>query len=101
MRRLKMNVWSQRIMLVHILVTEWRQIMKKITFGEPEKLIPSVFCKNFTFTESEIKYPIEKIHFKKNTRGCIITMPLAKYEQIYGEGSAMLWSYFAIVGITG
>lgn len=86
MRRLKMNVWSQRIMLAYILVTEWRQIMKKITFGEPEKLIPSVFCKNFTFIESEIKYPIEKIHFKENARGCIITMPLAKDEQIYGAG---------------
>ena len=60
--------------------------MKKITFGEPEKLTPSVFCKNFSYSESEVKYPTEKIRFKKNARGCVIKMPLAKDEQIYGAG---------------
>lgn len=60
--------------------------MKKITFGTPEKLKPSVFCKGFSYAKKEIKYPLQKIGFKQNSRGCVLTMPLAEDEQIYGAG---------------
>ena len=32
--------------------------MKKLTFGTPEKLKPSVFCKGFNYVEKSISYPI-------------------------------------------
>ncbi len=60
--------------------------MKKLTFGTPEKLVPSVFCKGFNYTETCVDYPVKSIGFKKNARGCVLTLPLGKDEQIYGLG---------------
>ena len=60
--------------------------MKKLTFGTSEKYKPSYFCENFSYKESEISYPIDKIGFKRNKRGCVLTLPLGKDEQIYGTG---------------
>jgi len=60
--------------------------MKKIRFGEPERLVPSLFCKNFNYTESQISYPIEKIEYSVSARGTRLTLPLAEDEQIYGLG---------------
>lgn len=60
--------------------------MKKITFGEPEKFKPSGFCKNFSYSETEISYPVENIGFFCNNRGCCIILPLEPDEQIYGLG---------------
>ena len=37
--------------------------MKKFTFGTPEKLVPSYFCKNFNYTETDIKYPESNFSF--------------------------------------
>ncbi len=60
--------------------------MKKLTFGTPETLVPSVFCKGFNYTESEISYKTEDITFKTAKRGCVLTLPLSADEQIYGLG---------------
>ena len=60
--------------------------MKKIVFGTPESLTPSRFCEKFSYNETAIKYPVEKINFETNKRGCLIKMPLAADEQIYGLG---------------
>lgn len=60
--------------------------MKKITFGTPEKLVPSVYCRNFSYRETDIGYPVDKIEFKANARGCVLTLPLGRDEQIYGLG---------------
>lgn len=60
--------------------------MKKIVFGTPEGLTPSRFCEKFSYNETAIKYPVEKINFETNKRGCLIKMPLAADEQIYGLG---------------
>lgn len=60
--------------------------VKKITFGVPEKFTPTVFCKKFSYTESEISYPIDEINFELNTRGCLLKLPLDADEQIYGCG---------------
>ncbi|MBE6727036.1 MAG: glycoside hydrolase [Ruminococcaceae bacterium] len=60
--------------------------MKKFTFGTPEKFVPSLFCKKFNYSEKEINYPINKICFKTNKRGCVLTLPLDADEQIYGLG---------------
>ncbi len=60
--------------------------MKKLTFGTPEKLVPSYFCEKFSYKEGNINYPVEKIDFKVTKRGCVLTMPLGGDEQIYGLG---------------
>ena len=60
--------------------------MKKYTFGVPEKLVPSAFCKNFSYETTDIAYPAEKIDFRLNKRGCTLTLPLSEDEQIYGLG---------------
>ena len=60
--------------------------MKKITFGTPEKLVPSSFCKNFCYKEKAVSYPVDSIEFFTNTRGCCLRLPLDSDEQIYGLG---------------
>ena len=60
--------------------------MKKITFGCPEEHVPSKYCSKFSYTESEISYPIEKINFDVNSRGCVLEFPCEGNEQFYGLG---------------
>lgn len=60
--------------------------MKKITFGTPEKIVPSSFCAGFNYQESAIKYDTSKISFKETARGCVIELPLLESEDVYGFG---------------
>lgn len=60
--------------------------MKKITFGTPEKLVPTAFCKNLNYQETKLQYDIDSIQFKTTDRGCLIEFPLRPKEQIYGFG---------------
>ena len=60
--------------------------MKKLTFGTPEKFVPSLFCKDFSYNESPVNYPAQDISFKINSRGCVLTLPLDENEQLYGMG---------------
>lgn len=60
--------------------------MKKITFGKPEKFVPSKFCDNFSYKETDISYPVNLIDYKINRRGVILNLPLGEEEQIYGLG---------------
>ena len=60
--------------------------MKKITFGIPEKFVPSVFCKNIQYKETPIKYDYEKITFKQTPRGCVLEFPIEQDEHFYGLG---------------
>ena len=60
--------------------------MKKITFGEPEKIVPTNFCNNLNYNETEIKYNTDKIKFSITPQGCIIEMPLLSDEAVYGFG---------------
>jgi len=60
--------------------------MKKFTFGTPEELLPSTFCKNFNYTESNIKYPESNFNFRTTKDGCIIEFPIEDDCQIYGFG---------------
>lgn len=59
--------------------------MKKITFGNPELIVPSKYCSGFCYEETEAAYPIHKITFRTNARGCVLELPLGE-EQIYGFG---------------
>lgn len=60
--------------------------MKKLTFGTPEQIVPSLFCKGLNYDETEIKYNIDNIKFKQTARGCVLEFPLESDEQIYGFG---------------
>lgn len=60
--------------------------MKKISFGTPEKIVPSLFCKNINYAESNIKYDFGKIKFRATNRGCLVEFPLENDEEVYGFG---------------
>ena len=60
--------------------------MQKITFGTPEKLVPSYFCKNFNYIETEVRYPVENITFKSLNSGCTLEFPLEDDCHIFGFG---------------
>ena len=60
--------------------------MKKFSFGNPEKLVPSCFCKNFCYTETDVRYPVSNFTFKTLNSGCVIEFPIEDDCQIYGFG---------------
>ena len=60
--------------------------MKKIIFGNPEKIKPSNICKGIKYEETEIKYNIDDFNFKETARGCVLEFPLLADEQVYGFG---------------
>ena len=60
--------------------------MKKITFGVPEEYVPSKFCKGFYYEQGKVAYPVEKIAFNINDRGCQLELPMDRDEQFYGLG---------------
>ena len=60
--------------------------MKKVTFGNVETIVPSQFCKGFSYEETAVKYPIEKIRFKENSRGCVLEFPVENGENFFGLG---------------
>lgn len=48
--------------------------------------MPSKYCRNFNYEEGAVKYDVGKIAFCENAHGCLISLPLADDEQIYGLG---------------
>ncbi len=60
--------------------------MKKFTFGTPEQIVPSNFCKGFNYTETPVKYSPDNFKFKTTARGCVVEFPLKADEQVYGFG---------------
>lgn len=60
--------------------------MKKITFGTPEKVVPTLFCKTLSYQETPVAYDISKISFQVTARGCLLELPLEPDEQVYGLG---------------
>lgn len=60
--------------------------MKKLRFGTPEEIVPTKFCRNLRYTETEIKFDISSFKFKTTARGCVLEFPLEADEQVYGFG---------------
>lgn len=60
--------------------------MKKITFGTPEKIVPSNYCKGLNYQETEIKYNTDNFKFKTTARGCVLEFPLEFGEEVFGFG---------------
>lgn len=60
--------------------------MKKIRFGTPEKYVPSAFCRNINYNETDIKYDADKIKFSITESGCTLELPMSEDEEIFGFG---------------
>ena len=60
--------------------------MKKITFGTPEAIVPSKYCKGLSYNETQIQYDISSMKFKETARGCVLEFPLEFGEEIFGFG---------------
>ena len=60
--------------------------MKKITFGMPENIVPTVFCKNLKYEETQIQYAVEQMKFRTTSRGCLLELPLEYGEEVWGFG---------------
>ena len=60
--------------------------MKKITFGCPEAIVPTQFCKGLTFEETPVQYDCSLFQFKTTARGCVLEFPLEYGEEVYGFG---------------
>lgn len=60
--------------------------MKKITFGTPEAIVPSRYCKGFNYQESEIRFDPASIVYRQTARGVLLEFWLAPDEQVFGLG---------------
>ena len=60
--------------------------MKKFTFGTPETLVPSRFCKDFRYSETPVSYPAANFTARQTNRGFLLEFPLEDDAQIYGFG---------------
>ncbi len=60
--------------------------MKKITFGTPENIVPSKYCKNLKYIESDINYDLNQFNFKLTQRGCVLEFPIEYGEEVFGFG---------------
>jgi alpha-D-xyloside xylohydrolase len=60
--------------------------MKKFTFGRPEKIVPSKFCKGFNYAEKSVNYSADKIKFYETNRGCVLEFPCSSGENFFGLG---------------
>ena len=55
--------------------------MKRITFGTPEKIVPTKFCKGLKYQETMINYNLDDFKYKTTARGCVLEFPLEEDDQ--------------------
>lgn len=60
--------------------------MKRVRLGIPEAIVPTRYCPNLNYTETDIIYDISQLRFKTTARGCVVEFPLEQHEQVYGFG---------------
>ncbi len=60
--------------------------MKKFTFGTPESIVPSKFCPDFRYAETDVRYDPANFTFKTTARGCVLEIPLKYGEEVFGFG---------------
>ncbi|MBQ7600258.1 MAG: hypothetical protein IJU57_06275, partial [Clostridia bacterium] len=60
--------------------------MKRFTFGTPEKIVPSAFCRCLNYVETDTKFRKEDFRCKKIKAGYIIEFSLEPGTQIFGFG---------------
>ena len=60
--------------------------MKKFTLGTPEQLVPSMFCDNFNYIETDVAYPEANFTCKKTARGFLVEFPIEDDCHVFGFG---------------
>ncbi len=60
--------------------------MKKISFGTPEPFVPSAYCPRFSYTETEISFPVNSISFRETPHGVVLEFPIAADTNVFGCG---------------
>ena len=60
--------------------------MKKFTLGTPEEFVPSKYCRNFNYVETDVKFPESRFTYKKTAAGFVVEFPLDNGTQIFGFG---------------
>ena len=60
--------------------------MKKFTFGTPDEFVPSKFCDNFNYVETDVKYPASNFTYRQTKAGAVIEFPLEDDAHIFGFG---------------
>ena len=60
--------------------------MKRFTFGTPEKLVPSYYCKGFSYVGTPVSYPESRFEARMTPRGFLIEFPIEDDAHIYGFG---------------
>ena len=66
--------------------------MKKLTFGAPERLTPSVFCKDFSYEETPVSFDTEQIAFRNVRGGVLLEYPAGADTRFFGCG-LQFWSF--------
>lgn len=60
--------------------------MKRFTFGEPEKLVPSAFCDGFSYREGPCRFSEDDFTFRLVNSGCLVEFDLEPGARVYGFG---------------
>ena len=60
--------------------------MKKFTLGTPETLVPSKFCDTFSYTETDVRYPVENFTCRQTPSGFVVEFPIEDDCRIFGFG---------------
>ncbi|MBQ2279129.1 MAG: glycoside hydrolase, partial [Clostridia bacterium] len=60
--------------------------MKKFTLGTPEQFVPSMFCDNFNYIETDVTYPAANFTCKKTARGFLVEFPIEDDCHVFGFG---------------
>lgn len=60
--------------------------MKKFTFGTPEKLVPSDFCDNFSYEETDVSFSFDDFSFTQTERGFLLEFEMDEGTNVFGFG---------------
>lgn len=60
--------------------------MKRFTFGNPEKLVPSLFCDNFSYEETDVSFCYEDFTCSVTDKGFLVEFDMDENTEIFGFG---------------
>lgn len=60
--------------------------MKKFTLGTPEQFVPSMFCDNFNYIETDVRYPASNFTCRQTARGFLVEFPIEDDCHVFGFG---------------
>lgn len=60
--------------------------MKKFTFGTPEAFVPSRYCDNFRYNETDVSFTQNDFSFRLTDKGCVVEFAISPHTKIYGFG---------------